>query len=357
MNVELTVVRHGQSEWNRDGICQGQEGNPPLTTLGKEQAIKTAALLRQQKFDGIVTSDLKRARQTAEILAKELELEIIEESSLLRERAMGAWAGQPLTTILEKHPLLHETGEFGVHHETPPNGESLTQFIERADEARMHLLSRYPGKRILVVTHGGFIQALRCVTERLSYPEALGIAPRNCEAITIALTPLLRRTPEVLDCWAESGAMPYAQEHFPFACRSGAERPPSFPADFIAEGIDQTRGWFYTLTVLSTAIFGHIPFRNCIVNGTVLASDGKKMSKRLKNYPEPLEIVEKYGADAVRFALMSSPAVRGEDLRFNEKLVEEVLRGVLLPLWNTYSFFVTYANAADFAPVATRRNL
>jgi isoleucyl-tRNA synthetase len=178
-----------------------------------------------------------------------------------------------------------------------------------------------------------------------------------------------QRIPEVLDCWFESGSMPYSQSHFPFSQStwnlepvtdkvpgSRFQVPPGFPADFIAEGVDQTRAWFYVLMVLSTALFGDAPFRNVVVNGIVLAEDGKKMSKRLKNYPEPTEIAEKYGADAVRLALMSSPAVRGEDLRMSEKLVAESLRAVLLPLWNTYSFFVTYANAAGFEPVPSRRH-
>jgi isoleucyl-tRNA synthetase len=158
--------------------------------------------------------------------------------------------------------------------------------------------------------------------------------------------------------------MPYAQSHFPFENSCGMpssaadtaariEAPPGFPADFIAEGLDQTRGWFYTLMVLSTALFGKPAFKNCIVNGIVLAEDGRKMSKRLKNYPDPDTVMEKYGADAMRFTLMASPAVRGEDLRFSEKAVEETLRRVLLPLWNAYSFFVTYANAAQWAPSIT----
>jgi isoleucyl-tRNA synthetase len=134
-----------------------------------------------------------------------------------------------------------------------------------------------------------------------------------------------------------------------------SQLPPRFPADFIAEGIDQTRGWFYTLSVLSTALFNESAFKNCIVNGIVLAEDGKKMSKRLKNYPEPTEVAEKHGADAVRFSLMRSPAVHGEDLRFSEKFVEETVRSVILPLWNTYSFFVTYANAAGWKPTESRR--
>ncbi len=152
----------------------------------------------------------------------------------------------------------------------------------------------------------------------------------------------MQRVPEVFDCWFESGAMPYAQNHYPFENKKNFER--HFPADFIAEGLDQTRGWFYTLIVLSTALFEKPAFKNVIVNGLVLAEDGKKMSKRLKNYPEPNYILHTYGADALRLYLMNSPVVKAEDLRFSEDGIKEVLRSILIPLWNSYSFFVTYAN-------------
>jgi isoleucyl-tRNA synthetase len=152
----------------------------------------------------------------------------------------------------------------------------------------------------------------------------------------------LRRIPEVLDCWFESGAMPYAQAHYPFENKEHFES--HFPADFIAEGLDQTRGWFYTLTVLSSALFDKPAFRNVVVNGLVLAADGKKMSKRLKNYPDPEKIIETYGADAVRLYMLNSAVVRAEDLRFSEEGVKQLSRHLLIPLWNAYSFFVTYAN-------------
>lgn len=158
----------------------------------------------------------------------------------------------------------------------------------------------------------------------------------------------LKRTPEVLDCWFESGSMPYAQVHYPFENKAAFEK--QFPADFIAEGLDQTRGWFYTLTVLSTALFGKPAFKNVVVNGMVLAEDGKKMSKRLKNYPDPAAILDKYGADALRLYLMQSPAVYGEELRFSEKFLVENMRAVLLPLWNSYGFFASYANIDGFTP-------
>ena len=159
---------------------------------------------------------------------------------------------------------------------------------------------------------------------------------------------ILRRIPEVLDCWFESGSMPYAQNHYPFENKAYFES--CFPAEFIAEGIDQTRGWFYTLIVLSAALFDKPAFRNVIVNGLVLAEDGKKMSKRLKNYPDPDAVIDRYGADSLRIYMMNSAAVRGEDMRFAEDGVKEVLRSIVLPLWNVYSFFVTYANADGWEP-------
>jgi isoleucyl-tRNA synthetase len=122
-----------------------------------------------------------------------------------------------------------------------------------------------------------------------------------------------------------------------------------FPADFIAEGLDQTRGWFYTLHVLGTALFDKPAFKNVVVNGMVLAADGKKLSKRLRNYPEPEEIFGTTGADSLRFFLMSSPVVGGEDVRFSYDAVNEVRRNVFMTLWNTYSFLSTYAEIDEVA--------
>ena len=157
-----------------------------------------------------------------------------------------------------------------------------------------------------------------------------------------------RRTPEVLDCWFESGAMPLAQQHYPF--ERGGELDDFYPADFIAEGLDQTRGWFYTLLVLSTALFGKSCYRNVIVNGLVLAEDGRKMSKRLKNYPDPMEMINVYGADAIRLYMVYSPVVRAEDLRFSEDGVKHLMRNIMIPLWNAYAFFVTYATIDGWTP-------
>ncbi|KAI8991041.1 isoleucyl-tRNA synthetase [Mycotypha africana] len=152
---------------------------------------------------------------------------------------------------------------------------------------------------------------------------------------------VLRRIEEVFDCWFESGSMPYAQQHYPFENKDKVHG--SFPADFISEGIDQTRGWFYTLLVLSTHLFDKPPAKNVIVSGLVLAADGKKMSKRLKNYPEPGIVMDKYGSDALRLYLINSPVVRAETLKFKEDGVKEVISKVFLPWYNAYKFFLTQA--------------
>jgi isoleucyl-tRNA synthetase len=185
--------------------------------------------------------------------------------------------------------------------------------------------------------------------ERLSGQKVTDLHKHFLDKITFTKnSKTYRRTPEVLDCWFESGSMPYAQQHYPFENKAHFEG--HFPADFIAEGLDQTRGWFYTLMVLSTALFKKPAFKNVVVNGLVLAEDGRKMSKRLKNYPDPNYMLDAYGADALRLYLINSPVVRAEDLRFSEDGVKQCMRDFLIPLWNAYSFFVTYANVDGWTP-------
>ncbi|HMO18305.1 MAG TPA: isoleucine--tRNA ligase [Oligoflexia bacterium] len=159
---------------------------------------------------------------------------------------------------------------------------------------------------------------------------------------------IMHRVPEILDCWFESGAMPYAQAHYPFDNQE--EFDANFPADFIAEGLDQTRGWFYTLLVLSSALFKKPAFKNVIVNGIILAEDGRKMSKSLRNYPPADEVMNKYGADALRLYLLASAATKAEELRFSEIGVKDVVRQTLIPLWNAYKFLVTYAEVDSWDP-------
>ncbi len=157
---------------------------------------------------------------------------------------------------------------------------------------------------------------------------------------------MMRRVPEVLDCWFESGSMPFAQVHYPFENREWFEN--HYPGDFIVEYIGQTRGWFYTMHVLATALFDRPAFRNCVSHGILLGDDGRKMSKSLRNYPDVYQMFDLYGSDAMRWFLMSAPVLRGGDMSVTENGIRDAVRQVLLPLWNVWYFFALYANAEGY---------
>ena len=195
-----------------------------------------------------------------------------------------------------------------------------------------------------------------CVGSRQELKDLSGIYPEDLhkqyvDKITFPCkkcSGTMRRIPEVFDCWFESGSMPYAQQHYPFENKEYFEK--HFPADFISEGLDQTRGWFYTLTILASHLFDKPAFKNCIVNGIVLASDGRKMSKSLRNFTDPVEAINKFGADAIRLFLMHSAVVKADEIRYSDDGVREILKSILIPWWNSYSFFVTYANIDKVTP-------
>lgn len=159
---------------------------------------------------------------------------------------------------------------------------------------------------------------------------------------------MMRRVGDVFDCWFESGSMPYAQVHYPFENKEWFEN--HFPADFIVEAMDQTRGWFYTLTVLSTALHNRPAFKNCICTGLLMAEGGQKLSKRLKNYPDPNEVLDTIGSDALRWFLVSSPVLKGGNLAVDKegKEIAKAARVALIPLWNAFYFFTLYANAEGY---------
>ena len=195
-----------------------------------------------------------------------------------------------------------------------------------------------------------------CVGSRQELKELSGVYPEDLhkqfvDKITIKCPKCgktMHRIPEVFDCWFESGSMPYAQQHYPFENKEYFES--HFPANFISEGLDQTRGWFYTLTILASHLFDKPAFQNCVVNGLVLASDGRKMSKSLRNYTDPVEVINKFGSDALRLFLIHSPVVKADDLRYSDDGVRDVIKNIILPLWNSYSFYVTYANIDEIQP-------
>ena len=157
-----------------------------------------------------------------------------------------------------------------------------------------------------------------------------------------------KRVPEVLDSWIEAGSAPYAERHYPFEKKIDLEE--FFPPDFITEYTGQIRAWFYVLHVIATAVFGKEAFKNVLVSGVILGTDGRKMSKNYNNYPDPKEMLQKYGGDALRLYLLGSPVMRGEDILISEEKYREQVRGLLLILWNIYNFFITYANIDGWSP-------
>ena len=260
-------------------------------------------------------------------------------------RAIDAW----YVRVEDLHERLSKNNE-GVHWTPEYVGDK--RFGNWLKEARDWNISRnrFWGSCIPVWINDDDPEDMICVgsvkeLEELSGEKVTDLHKHFIDKIVIRKDgKTYHRTPEVLDCWFESGSMPYAQQHY----MGEGDASSFFPADFIAEGLDQTRGWFYTLMVLGTCLFDRSPYRNVIVNGLILAEDGKKMSKRLKNYPDPNLMLNTYGADAIRLYMIYSPVVKAESLKFSENGVKQLMRDLLIPWWNAYSFFVTYANVDKF---------
>ncbi len=372
------AIRHGESESNVQGIISCREDDiNPLTKKGVDQVRGASETLKKLSIDVIIASPMQRTKETAEIIADMLGMQkdAIVFDARLHEVDAGDLNGRSIEEYRALFPSIEE--KFA---RSAPNGESLRDMKRRFGDALYATDAAYEGKNILFVTHEYGVWMLDAVaagvdeaeTIRLRYDADDDDYVHNAEVHPIRFAPLphgsdyaidlhrphidevvftcscggvMKRIPEVFDCWFESGSMPFAQHYF-----SGNENNTSgklflhnFPAHFIAEGLDQTRGWFYSMLLLGIGLFGKSPFRNVIVNGLVLAENGEKMSKKLRNYPDPMEIVSKYGADALRFYLIASPAVRGEDLKFSALGVDEVAKKLTLRLDNVRSFYEMYA--------------
>ncbi len=363
------LMRHGQSESNANGriISCKKENKDPLTKQGREEVLESAKNLVKEKIDLIVSSPFLRTKETAEIVAKEIGLEkdkIIFDDRL-GEIGCGNFDGQPWKNHWGEL-------ELGVKID---GGESLSDVSSRVMEFLYETDKKFDGKNILVVSHGaplnlanrfaagvslkdilkkysesGFHNAgvIKCGFVALPHNEKFEIDLHRPYIDEVVLHDkdgkVMKRIPEVFDCWLESGSMSFAQNHYPFENKELLEEKnsPIFPADFIAEGQDQTRGWFYTMIVLGTGLFDKSPYKRVVVNGMVLAEDGRKMAKSLKNYPDIMYIVDKYGADSLRYYLMSSPAVKAEDLNFSEKGVDEVSKKIVQKVYNVLSFYQMY---------------
>lgn len=377
------VMRHGQAKSNVEKFVDGGDNPSPenhLTEKGLEQVAAGAEILKSKNIDFVVASPLVRTRETAEAVSRALGLSVesIIFDERLREVHGGKSNGAPLTSL---DAYENSFDSYKERFTKKVAGENYLDVKKRVGEAMYELEEKYKGKNILIVSHE--------VPLMLSFAVALGwdvdttVKNReekidfinNAEVRELPFVPLphndfyeldyhkpfidrvalldnngekMVRVPEVFDCWFESGSMPFAQDHYPFdKTHFDPEKGIGFPADFIAEGVDQTRGWFYSLIILGVALFDKSPYNHVVVNGTVLAEDGQKMSKRLKNYPDPMLVVEKFGADAVRLYLIGSPAVRGGELSFSEKGVAEVANKMIGRLLNVYAFYEPFCVAED----------
>lgn len=358
------VMRHGESEANIKNIidCDGDTTNA-LTEKGVAQA-KEAGKSFKEKIDLIVASPFLRTRQTAEEVSKALGGVEIVTNDNLKEFNLSEFDGRLISEYHDKYKnVTIDTRVTG--------GETLRELLLRTAKVLHDLESTYQGKTILIVTHGtpgwmlmagASLKTVEEINTEVSHhgpgywlPNAVPqkvlhkIVPRDETGAINLHRPYIdevelmvdgeiyKRIPDVFDCWYESGSMPYASLHYPFENKDVFEK--NFPADFIAEGLDQTRGWFYSLINLGVGLFDKAPYKHVIVNGLVLAESGQKLSKSEKNYTDPLELVERYGADSVRYFLLSSSVVKGESVEFNDKGVEDVYKKNISRLENVMSLY------------------
>jgi isoleucyl-tRNA synthetase len=378
------ILRHGESEMNVKNILISTlpEKIPcPLTEKGREQILKVAKKLKKEKIDLIISSDLLRTKQTAEILAKELAIKVIFDKRLRDIRA-GVFEGKNI----KEHNLFWKNYEERFL-KALKGGENYNQVKMRIYNFFKSLERKYSGKTILVISHQRPFAMLEGAIKGYSIKEfSEKIEPRKMKTgelreIEFKLLPYdkkgnldfhkpyideikffcpkcqgeMKRVPEVIDCWFDSGAMPFAQYHWPFAQNQKSKiknqklKPPKFfPADYIAEGIDQTRGWFYTLLAISTLMGFGPAYKNVISLGHVLDERGEKMSKSRGNVVDPWAIVRKYGADTTRwyFFTINQP---WDSKLFSEKDIVEFLRKFILTFWNCYLFFETYGKKKEMA--------
>lgn len=367
-----TAIRHAESLGNTEGIVTSTIGGhgDEVTEKGRENMVGVIEDLKNEDFDLIISSPFERTKETTKILKEGLG--ISDENVIFDERIqeiqLPDYDGEDWSKWRDKD--VHERFTY-----VDDSNENYNSVKERIGEFLYDCEGKYEGKNILIVSHGLPIQMMHaisnglvgCSVEEMYKNETF--AYKNSEFRKLDFVPWphnekfefdihrpyiddvswineegekMTRILDVFDTWMDSGSMPFAQHHYPFENEDKVG-----PADFIAEGLDQTRGWFYTLLVQGVALFDKSPFKNVVVNGLILAEDGKKMSKSLKNYPELLPTIDKYGADSIRYFLSSSPAVKAEDLAFTEKGVDEVMKKIVMRLYNVVSFYEMYGGNED----------
>ncbi len=381
--TKLIFVRHGESEKNVNGIYSSAVDKHPLTQQGEIQAEDYKKFLADENIDIIYSSEVLRARQTADIINKFLKKDKVIINSDFNEDHWGNWEEAKLVELLKNNK------EYKTYHDFIDNfderyldfksggAESFNDVKQRVYNSLKKIVKNNEGKTILIVAHQSTTVAFWSVIKKFTAKQTLqlfknkkthlGSPPMEMYVSLDGSGDLqeldlhkhivdkihfkcekcdgtMHRIPDVLDCWFESGSMPYAQLHYPFENKEKFED--NFPAEFIGEGVDQTRAWFYYLHILATGLKHKPAFKHVIANGIVLAEDGKKMSKKLKNYPDPAIIFDKYGADPLRYYLAASQVMRAEDLNFSEKDLTEQTRFFNI-LFNVLSFYQMFAGKIE----------
>lgn len=368
------VIRHGEADNNVQNVISSNADNPHhLTEKGKEQILASSKELKSKNISIIFSSPFVRTKESVEILSKELGVGEIVYDERLGEINLGRLEGEDVS----KHTVGVSLEER--FFKAPEGGENLLDVKNRLAEFLYDIDKKYSGKNILIVSHDlpcTFISEgmngikkedliKKFIEKRLNFNNA-EIRESNFESVPhnksyeldlhrpyidgvefkCSCGGKMKIIKEVFDCWYESGSMPYASKHYPFENLDvfNPEKGIGYPANFIAEGLDQTRGWFYSMLVLSVALFDKAAYQNVIVNGLVMAEDGQKMSKSKQNFSDPMDVVNKFGADAVRYYLLASPLMKAEDLNFTDKGVDEILKKNILRFKNVLSFYNLYKN-------------
>jgi len=378
------IMRHGESESNEKGILSTRKENiDHVTQKGKQQIIKAVDLLKKQEIDLIITSPFMRTKETAEIVRDMLNLP--ESALLFDERiieiSVGEFEGKPSEFWRKEYHNIHTPICFSV----PPNGgESLKNVKDRVGEFLYDIENKYKGKNILIISHGTPLWMLSSIPFGYNPKETEAMFDngfsyfKNAEIHDLPFIPIphndsfeldlhrpyideiilekgneiYKRTSEVMDVWLDSGSMPFAQHHFPFEQdkefqpeKGLFKKQKGYPADFISEAIDQTRGWFYTLHAVGALMDTGHSFKNVICLGHILDAEGKKMSKSVGNVVNPWEMIEKYGADVLRM-WMYTVNQPGESKNFDEKTVMETKKTFVL-IQNVLNFYTMYAKETD----------
>jgi len=364
-------MRHGEAENNVLKVCSSAPDNiHHLTEKGKKQVTEAVKSLVDKNIDMIFASSFLRTEETTNIIKKVINFpsQNIKIDSRLVELNDGIFADGPIQKVHD----FFKNNNLSKYDGAPEGGESLVDVKKRVGEFIYEIDRKYQNKNILIITHEDTVWALFSAINGLNKEETMddiknNFLLKNAEIKEFNFIPLphndnyeldlhrpyidnivlvdekreeYKRIPEVIDCWFESGSMPFAQDHYPFENLDWKKK--NFPAGFVAEYIAQTRTWFYYTHVISSILFRKAPFENVVTTGTILAEDGEKMSKSRNNFPDPWILFNKYGVDALRFYLMSCPVMKGEDINFSEKSVQDISNKIISRLNNVLAFYELY---------------